>query len=104
MLRQYDEALKLRKGHRESLLHGRKKLLEALELISKTNETTAQSLQIVSERAASLWVACGGKRCQLLVAVNNPNYNYNYNRVLEGAGRPKSVYKSCCSTGAEENR
>jgi hypothetical protein len=51
-LPEYDPRLELRIGNQESLAHAQKELLEALELVSTLSETTAESVQIISEKVA----------------------------------------------------
>jgi hypothetical protein len=38
-----------------------------LKLVLELDEITAQSVQIICEKAAKLWVAAGGQRCRLMV-------------------------------------
>jgi hypothetical protein len=49
-LSEYDPRLELRIGNQESLARAQKELLEALELVSTLSETTAESVQIISEK------------------------------------------------------
>jgi hypothetical protein len=66
-LSEYDDRMKLGTGYLESLSRTQKEISAVLKLVLELDEITAQSVQIICEKAAKLWVAAGGQRCRLMV-------------------------------------
>ena len=68
---EYDPRTKLREGFQSSMKIIREKLGEALEMVSKIDEKTEQTIKEIAEKAAEMWVAFGTQRCRLLVVIQD---------------------------------
>lgn len=68
---EYDPRIKLRKGFQSSMKTICEKLGGMLEMVSKIDEKTEQTMEEIAEKAAKMCVAFGTQRCRIFVVIKD---------------------------------